>query len=71
MSLEVLRHIRGDGHGVQLGALPKTIQERKLKVDWQRQFVESSLSSLSGSGQIQLLLIGSSVGASAIDAGVD
>ena len=23
ISLEVLRHIRGDGHGVQLGALPE------------------------------------------------
>ena len=41
ISLEVLRHIRGDGHGVQPGALPKTIQERKLKVSWQRQSVES------------------------------
>lgn len=25
---EVLRHIRGDGQGMRLGALPKTIEER-------------------------------------------
>ena len=56
ISPEVLRHIRGDGHGVQLGALPKTIQERKLRVKWQRQSM-SLLSFFFGLGQIQLLLI--------------
>lgn len=30
---KVLRHIRGDGHGVQLGALPKTIQELNEETD--------------------------------------
>lgn len=30
---KVLRHIRGDGNGVQLGALPKTIQELNEETD--------------------------------------
>lgn len=31
---EVLRHIRGDGQGMRLGALPKTIEERNRDCQW-------------------------------------